>query len=117
MAQGKLTNLKKKPASGGAQKKKAVQPTSKGKKHFSPKGRKATIAVADREITKSINKKNEVMVSTKAVSSGGKFFLTDIREGGQQALEKQLKAREKKESKGNKNMDIRLKEQLKSLGR
>ena len=114
--------MKKKLASGGAQKKKNVstkQLMPKGRKHFAATGKKATgiAAIADRDITKSINKRNEAIVSSKVVSSGSKFFLSDIRVTGQMEAEKQLRKREKRESKGSKNLDCRLREQLKSLGR
>ena len=115
MAQGKHEKLKKKSVSGGALKKKAVSKItlSKGKRNFTAKGRKATSS--EDAITKSINKKNETLVSCRAVSSGSKFFLSDICESGLKELEKQQKHREKKES-GSKNLDLRLKGQLKALG-
>uniref|UniRef100_A0A7S1D0M4 Uncharacterized protein n=1 Tax=Cyclophora tenuis TaxID=216820 RepID=A0A7S1D0M4_CYCTE len=118
MAQGsgKLAKAKK---SGGAQKRKVVRgkkKPSKGRKYHAPKGRKAASQSADLETTKAINRKNEALLSAKAVGDGTRFFLSDVKETGKKELNAQLKARSKKEDKATRMCD-RVKEQLRKMGR
>ena len=117
MAQGsgKLGRSKK---SGGAQKRKTVRSkmAGKGRKHHAPKGRKAVGARDDMETTKAINRKNEALISARAVGDGTKFFLNYVKEVGKKELNEQVKARNKKEDKATKLSD-RVKQQLKKMGR
>jgi Protein of unknown function (DUF2462) len=79
---------------------------------------------AQRDTTKAINKKNEVIVAAKAVASGSRFFLSDVTVKGTNELKKQHQIRSKKElknaTKNNKNgsaVTESLKKQLRKLGR
>jgi hypothetical protein len=121
MAQGSLKNLSKKKPSAGAQKRKVVRAkttVAKGrckdrllpsKKHESQQHRETV------ETSKTINRKNEALIAAKAVGNGTQFFLSDIATKGAHTLHRQLKERDKKQSKGNAN--DRLKAQLRKLGK
>eukprot|EP00567_Pseudictyota_dubia_P001553 CAMPEP_0197465338 /NCGR_PEP_ID=MMETSP1175-20131217/64489_1 /TAXON_ID=1003142 /ORGANISM="Triceratium dubium, Strain CCMP147" /LENGTH=120 /DNA_ID=CAMNT_0043001349 /DNA_START=2160 /DNA_END=2522 /DNA_ORIENTATION=- len=118
MAQGKgkFGAAKK---SAGSQKKKAVKQkkkTSKGWKTHAAKGRKAHVAKAEQATSEAINRKNEALVSARALSAGDKFFLSDIKDSGKKELAEQNEAKTKKENKSTKVSD-RLKDQLRKLGR
>jgi hypothetical protein len=119
MAQG-LGKLKKTPGAQkrktAAHKKKKQATITKGRKHYNPKGRKAEQQRPQVAISKAINRKNEALISAKAVSDGTKFALRDVSELGKTELQAQQKARTKKEDKATRLTD-RLKDQLKKLGR
>jgi hypothetical protein len=115
MAQGSA-KLSKAKRSAGSQKKAAKHVLSKGRKTYKPKGRKATETRTDVDTTKAINRKNEAVVSAKAMSEGTRFFLTDMKAKGKKELTEQEGARNKKEIK-EKKMEDRIKEQLRKLGR
>jgi Protein of unknown function (DUF2462) len=113
MAQGsgklKAKKQSKKPVA--ARKK----PLSKGRKQFAPKKR-ATMSVgaqAERETSKTINKRNETIVAAKAVSVGINFFCGDLTEKGSRERQKQVKARDKKQQ--DTKLSDRLKKQLKKI--
>ncbi len=109
MVQGGRHTLKKKQVSGGAQKKKSVAKVEKGRMQIAAKKKNKQ----EEGMTKAINRKNERILSSKAVSAGSKFFLSDIGDSGRQELEQQRMQREKKE--GQKRMEVRMKDQLKKL--
>jgi hypothetical protein len=89
--------------------------TVKGKLKHNRKGNNATIhSKDDVDTTRSINKKNEVLVAAKAVSVGTKFFLNDIQTKGKTEITKQLRQRSKKQVKT--KLSNRLKDQLQKLG-
>jgi len=120
MAQGSA-KLAKKQKSGGAQKRKAVRgkkTVHKGNRDFKPTrgGNKNAAALEDAATTKAINKKNEVAIAAKAVAVGTQFFMSDVASKGEKEMKKQLKERNKKQSKGGGAAD-RLKAQLRKLGR
>jgi hypothetical protein len=118
MAQGasKLASSKK---SGGGNKRKEVNSkkrnVAKGKRTFGAKGRKTFLSHAEKETTRSINKKNEVLIAAKAVSVGTKFFMSDVNDKGTKKHNEQLKQRNKKQDKG--KLSNRLKDQLQKLGK
>jgi hypothetical protein len=112
MVQGGKQALKRKPLSGGAQKKKSVVKVDKGKMQIVAKKTKKRNR-DEEETTKAINRKNERIVSSRAVLAGSKFFLSDIGDSGKLELEQQRKKREKKE--GQKRMEVRMKDQLKKI--
>ena len=120
MAQG--SKLVKRPSgkkvSGGAQKRKAVRNkmAGKGRKHHAPKGRKAVSSRPDMDTTKAINRKNEALISARAVGDGTRFFLSDVKEAGKKELKTQLQTRDKKEDKATKFSD-RVKKELTKMGR
>jgi hypothetical protein len=72
-------------------------------------------STADLETTKTINKKNEVMVAAKAVSVGDRFFLSEMATKGKMEVKKQLKARNKRQ--GKVKLSNRLKDQLAKMGK
>jgi len=113
MAQGNR-KLGKPKKSAGASKRKTVskKKLGKGPKQFAAKGRKKQ--KQEEETTKAINRKNEALLSAKALGSGGTFFLSDIQEVGKKEINKQVKARNKKQANAQKLTD-RLQEQLKKL--
>ena len=88
---------------------------SKGRKTFTPKGRKSAQAKQILSTTKAINKKNEACISAKAVSAGNKFFLNEIRETAEKELREMNMSKTKEESKSNK-LSSRLKDQLRKMG-
>lgn len=119
MAQGSGKLGKSKKSAGGQKKAvKSKKTLHKGRKQFSIKGKKKnSVAVrAELDTTKAINKRNEALVAAKAVSVGTAFFLSDIKEAGQNEIKAQTKQRNKKENKASKVSD-RLKTQLKKLGK
>jgi len=113
MVQGgfKLKSISPAKKSKSNQKQKQV---SKGRKAFSAKGRKATLAKQEAETSKAINRKNEVTVAARAVGAGSNFFLNDIKEAGRKEIGKKNAELRKKESKSVK-MSERLMEQLNKL--
>lgn len=122
MAQGsgkKLSSVGKGKKSGGSQKRKSNKQISchKGpRKIYKAKGRKGTEARQDVLTAKAINKKNEALCSAKAIASGTRFFLNDVKKVGKQELSDQNKIRNKKDDQ-EKKLTGRLKEQLRKLGR
>ena len=109
---GKVNKVKK---SAGSQKRKVTrkaQSLAKGRMQFSAKGNKHNAEEAD--TTKAINRKNEALIAAKAVSSGAKFFLGDVKDKGTKEMKKQLQERDKKQSKSTKISD-RLKDQLRKV--
>ncbi len=122
MAQGgKL----KKPTSGKQQRKsiastkkqqKKQLTVSKGRKVFKAKGIKAIQTQEIRNATKAINKKNESLISAKAISAGNTFFLNEIKEKGKKEINKQKQNQMKKE-KGSNKLTSRLKKQLRKMGK
>mmetsp|Transcript_40688 Transcript_40688/g.46243 ORF Transcript_40688/g.46243 Transcript_40688/m.46243 type:complete len:120 (-) Transcript_40688:264-623(-) len=117
MAQGngKLGKAKK---SGGSSKRLARRhQTYKGpRKIYNPKGKKGIEARGEMETSKTINRRNEAIVSAKALSSGTRFFLSDVKETGKKELSIQHKSRSKKENK-DKRITDRLRTQLNKLDR
>ena len=87
---------------------------SKGRKAFSAKGRKVALAKQDAETSKAINRKNEVEVAARAMGSGDRFFLSDIKVAGKKEIGKNKRQLRKKESKSIK-MSERLTQQLNKL--
>lgn len=114
MAQGSRKLVGKPKKSVGAQRRKTVakKKVGKGPKQFAAKGRKKLNQ--EEEITKSINRKNEAIVSAKALGAGNTFFLKDIKEVGKKEMDKQVKQRNKKQANAQKLTD-RLQDQLKKL--
>jgi hypothetical protein len=112
MVQGGKQALKRKQLSGGAQKKKSVAKVDKGRMQIVAKKTKKRNK-DEEETTKAINRKNERIVSSRAVLAGSKFFLSDIGDSGKLELEQQRIKREKKE--GQKRMEVRMKDQLKKI--
>lgn len=113
MAQGGL----KLKATKAAKKNKPSQQKrnlSKGRKAFAAKGRKKTQAKQENETSKAINRKNEATVAARAVSSGGRFFLNDVKEAGQKEIKSKNDQLRKKEKKGAKMSD-RLQSQIDKL--
>jgi hypothetical protein len=89
--------------------------TVKGKLKITRKGNNTNQhAKDDVDTTRTINKKNEVLVAAKAVSVGTKFFLNDIQAKGKTEVSKQLRQRSKKQVKT--KLSNRLKDQLQKLG-
>jgi hypothetical protein len=119
MAQGSLKNLKKAPKSAGSQKRKVLR-TKTANKGRKVKSARRTLAceAAKPEIavTKQICKKNEAYVAAKVVASGNKLVsLTDITDRGTQRHQQDLRARDKRQSKGNSKLTGRLKDQIAQL--
>ena len=119
MAQG--GKLKK--AGGGGKKKSAAsvkkqqkRQLAKGRKVFKAKGVKAIQNKEIESATKAINKKNEIMASAKAISSGNTFFLSDIKEKGKKEIHRANQAQLKKERGANK-LTSKLKKQLRKMGK
>lgn len=119
MVQGNFRGNKSKRSSGASKKQKikAAKRATKGWKTHKPKGRKAAEGKSDVSVSKAISKKNELLISAKAISHGSRFFLNDLKENGQKALEKGNKAKLKKEAKDHKKSHVtdRIKEQLKKI--
>lgn len=113
MAQGSR-KLGKPKKSAGAQRRKTItkKKLGKGPKHFAAKGRNKL--KEEEETSKAINRKNEAIVSAKALGAGNTFFLKDIKKVGKKELDKQVKQRNKKQANAQKLTD-RLQEQLKKL--
>lgn len=116
MAQGGFKSKSNKPNL----KSKKSKPTqrqkhlSKGRKAFSAKGRKVTLARQEAQTSKAINRKNEVEVAARAVGAGNTFYLKDIKDAGKKELGKQKTQLTKKE-KSSMKMSERLKVQLDKL--
>jgi hypothetical protein len=118
MAQGSLKNLKKAPKSAGSQKRKVLRTKTANKGRKVKSARRAhALEAAKPEIavTKQICKKNEAYVAAKVVASGNKLSLTDISDRGTQRHQQQLRARDKKQTKGNSKLTGRLKDQIAQL--
>lgn len=113
---GRKLSKTKSAKSGGSQKRKRATKKAKGRKYHAPKGRKAIQQRAELETTKAINRKNESLISARAVGNGTRFFLSDVKEAGQKELKAQVQARNKKQDKATKVAD-RVKEQLRKMGR
>jgi len=88
--------------------------TKKGRKTFTPKGRKVNHIKEEADITKAINKKNEAIVAAKVISSGSKLILGDVHKAGSKQHEKDVRQKIKHENKATKLSD-RLKDQLKKI--
>mmetsp|Transcript_5600 Transcript_5600/g.7969 ORF Transcript_5600/g.7969 Transcript_5600/m.7969 type:complete len:121 (-) Transcript_5600:256-618(-) len=117
MAQGGAKLGKAKKSAGSQRRKQVVKKTvGKGRKAYKAKGRKGAVEREKNETSKAINRKNEALVCARAVGSGDRFFLKDIRETGKKEIDQQNKERYRKENKSAKVTD-RLKDQLKKLGR
>lgn len=119
MAQG--GNLKR--TGGGGKKKSAAsvkkqqkRQLAKGRKAYKAKGVKAFENKPIENATKAINKKNEIMASAKAVSSGNTFFLSDIKEKGKKEIHRAKQSQLKKETGSNK-LTSKLKKQLRKMGK
>lgn len=97
MAQGIGKLTKSKPAKGG---KKVKQQPKKGRRTVTPK-RKHALNTQQVETTKAINRKNEACIAAKAVASGTQFFLSDISKKGSDKLTRQIKERNKRQTKSN----------------
>lgn len=103
MAQGGFKSKKsgnskpgKRPNKKKQQKQKQL---GKGRKSFAAKGRKATQAKDAIETTKAINSKNETIVAARAVGSGSRFYLNDIKDAGKKEIGRQRTNLKKKETK------------------
>lgn len=113
MAQGSRKLAKPKKSSGAHRRKTAVKKKlGKGPKQFASKGAKRN--KQQEETTKAINRKNEALVSAKALNSGSSFFLSDIKEVGKKELNKQVKERNKKQLNAQK-LTNRIQDKLKKL--
>jgi len=120
MAQGgsKIKSSKPNPKKSNrptqkTQKKKKQKQVSKGWKTFAAKGRKASQAKQEISTSKAINRKNEIAVAARAVGSGAKFALKDLKEAGKKEVLKNKDALRKREAKS--KMSERMKEQLNKL--
>mmetsp|Transcript_10098 Transcript_10098/g.12799 ORF Transcript_10098/g.12799 Transcript_10098/m.12799 type:complete len:119 (+) Transcript_10098:157-513(+) len=118
MAQGgKLKKLGGgKQKSVASTKKKATKQLSKGRKIFKSKGREAIIGKEIQDTSKAINKKNEISVCAKAVSAGGTFFMSDIKDAGKREINR-LNRNQRQAERGSNKLSSRLKEQLRKMGR
>lgn len=87
---------------------------SKGRKTFAAKGRKKTQARQDDDTTKAINRKNEITVAARVMSTGNKFAMKDLKDAGKKEIGKQNQTLRRKESKSLK-MSGRLREQVEKL--
>jgi hypothetical protein len=119
MAQGgklkKLGGGLKKKSSASVKKQQKKQLT-KGRKTFKAKGRKAIQTQQIQDATKAINKKNEVMAASRAVSAGNTFFMTEMKEKGKQELHR-AKASQIKKERGANKLTSRLKQTLRKMGK
>lgn len=116
MAQGQ-TKVKAKKASQGSQKRKQKvksKPT-KGAKAYKAKGYKAELFKSQDKVSKDINKKNEAITGARAISCGGKFFLSDVREKGNNEIKKQKKEILKREGNNNDLLN-KMKSKLAKIG-
>lgn len=112
-AGGGKSSHKRGKAAVAAKKKKV----SKGRRHHRPRRTHAVASLrAESDIAKAINRKNEAIISAKAVGEGTRFFLGDVTAAGSKELKAQMQTRNKKETKAEKMTD-RVKEQLRKLGR
>lgn len=121
MAQGN-GKLGKAQKSKGSQKRKVVRKKtslSKGRKSFQTKKHNLQNNIhiqAERDTTKAINRRNEIIVAAKAVSSGTRFFMKDVSEKGTKEMKKQLDERNKKQTKQKASkLSERLEDQLKKV--
>ena len=112
MAQG-LKKAAGKKKSAAATKKQQQKKLAKGRKVYKTKGRKAPIARREQETSKAINKKNEVLASSRAVSAGHQFFLTEIKESGTKEIARLNRNRTRTEKRD--DLSSRLKEQLRKM--
>jgi Protein of unknown function (DUF2462) len=120
MAQGNLKkNLKKAPKSAGSQKRKVLRTKTAGKGpkvKTARRSRAMEAAKPEISVTKQICKKNEAYVAAKVVASGNKLLvLNDMTEKGSKRHEQEIRARDKKQTKGNSKMTNRLKDQIQQL--
>mmetsp|Transcript_1964 Transcript_1964/g.2748 ORF Transcript_1964/g.2748 Transcript_1964/m.2748 type:complete len:120 (-) Transcript_1964:44-403(-) len=117
MAQGSGKLGKANKSSGSRRRKAQKHLTYKGRrKAYNPKGKKAVQKREETETSKAINRRNEAILSAKAINSGTRFFLNDVKEVGRKEIDDQLKLRNRKEDREKKLSD-RLKGQLRKLGR
>ncbi len=116
MAQGlkKAGNRKKSAAATKKQQKKVNKKLSKGRLTFKTKGRKAAVANQKIETSKAINKKNEALASSRAVSAGHTFFLKEIKQTGEKEIAKNHRNQARNEKKN--DLSSRLKSQLRKMG-
>jgi hypothetical protein len=105
--------VKKSAASLKKQQKKQLV---KGKRAFKAKGRKAEQIKQIADTSKTINKKNEVLISAKAISAGNTFFLNEIKDKGKKEIHRHNQSQMKKE-KGSSKLTSRLKKQLRKMGK
>jgi len=89
---------------------------NKGRKTFKAKGRKIGLARQEQATSRAICKKNEKIISAKAVSAGNTFFLTDIKEGAKKEA-KRFKRNQARGESGKHDLGKRLKGQLAQLGK
>jgi len=102
MAQGQA-KIKSKKKSKGSQKRRSQstkKKLTKGTKSFQSK-RSTEFQKANDKLTKDIDRKNLAITSARAISNGGKFFLSDVKESGNTEIKKQRKDLLKKESNRN----------------
>jgi hypothetical protein len=100
MAQGS-TKLGKAKHKVGAQKRKSIKSkriVTKGQKVKKPTIHVPYVQV-EKDATKAINRKNEAIVAAKAMTTGTRFFLSDVKENGKKEMKKQHMVRDKKEKK------------------
>mmetsp|Transcript_19463 Transcript_19463/g.45288 ORF Transcript_19463/g.45288 Transcript_19463/m.45288 type:complete len:113 (-) Transcript_19463:884-1222(-) len=110
MAQGS-GKLKRKQKTGAQQKKQKAKKVGKGRKYHAPK-KLSFSARSDLETTKSINKKNEALISARAVGDGTRFFLKDVKE----MAKKEMKTSSKKDdNKKNNKFTNRVEKQLNQI--
>lgn len=115
MAQG-LSKTPKKKKSTASSAKFNKRKLVKGRKTFQAKGRKVGLAKQEEATSRAICKKNEKIISAKAVSAGNTFFLTDIKEGAKKEA-KRFKRNQARGEAGRNDLDTRLKGQLQKLGK
>ena len=121
MAQGgKLNKLNlNKRKSGGAVKKKAqvAKQAKKGwKSCTAKKSNKVAHAMEQKNVSKSINAKNEAIVASKALGNKNTIFLGDLKNAGKNELQRLNKEKQKEVDRHTKKSYVeRAKAQLKKL--
>lgn len=115
MAQGLSKTGPKKKKSAASSHKRTVKKLAKGRKTFQAKGRKVSLSNQEAATSRAICKKNEKLISAKAVSAGNTFFLNDIKEAGKKEV-KRLKRNQERGEMGGNDLGKRLKGQLRKLG-
>ncbi len=114
MAQGLKKAGNRKKSAAATKKQQQNKKLSKGRKTFKTKGRKAAVANQKLETSKAINKKNEALASSRAVSAGHTFFLKEIKQTGEKEIAKNLRNQARNEKKN--DLGSRLKGQLRKMG-
>mmetsp|Transcript_27648 Transcript_27648/g.32721 ORF Transcript_27648/g.32721 Transcript_27648/m.32721 type:complete len:122 (+) Transcript_27648:205-570(+) len=117
MAQG-LGKTPKKNKSAASSAKLSKRKLAKGRMTFATKGRnKVALARQNVATSRAICKKNEKIISAKAITAGNTFFLNDIKEQGKKEKLRFKRNQTREEKKGVNDLGRRLKDQLKKLGK